>query len=199
MYSCCADQDFFLFKSDFFPTFPLPSSSPVLYFLLLEIFWAPPSTKQFNNLFMFRASVSVRHEKFLNCFAEKPTIIGKLAVRHSTLYDMMKTWSYLDFYCHHHHNHGMMMILMVMMMKKTVGKSFSFEESGEADGGDGLHSQPIWWCIVFKPFGAGSGGKTFYTNRNFLSFNSTTTADDLTWFLVVRRCRIKLIAAVFYS
>ena len=37
----------------------------------------------------------------------------------------------------------MMMILMVMMMKKTVGKSFSFEESGEADGGDGLHSQPI--------------------------------------------------------
>ena len=37
----------------------------------------------------------------------------------------------------------MVMILMVMMMKKTVGKSFSFEESGEADGGDGLHSQPI--------------------------------------------------------
>ena len=37
----------------------------------------------------------------------------------------------------------MMVILMVMMMKKTVGKSFSFEESGEADGGDGLHSQPI--------------------------------------------------------
>ena len=37
----------------------------------------------------------------------------------------------------------MMMILMMMMMKKTVGKSFSFDESGEADGGDGLHSQPI--------------------------------------------------------
>ena len=33
--------------------------------------------------------------------------------------------------------------LVVEMMKKTVWKSFSFEESGEADGGDGLHSQPI--------------------------------------------------------
>ena len=45
--------------------------------------------------------------KVFELLCRKPTIIGKLAVRHSTLYDMMKTWSYLDFYCHHHHNHGM--------------------------------------------------------------------------------------------
>ena len=45
--------------------------------------------------------------KSFELLCRKPTIIGKLAVRHSTLYDMMKTWSYLDFYCHHHHNHGM--------------------------------------------------------------------------------------------